>query len=347
MWRKVFAELVLLYFISFFSCSSGIKLQFKQPAQQRLVGIKRLVVAPCKGVEDVALMCNFLTTFLKQTNYFELFDRNKFSVALAQNQLSYEKIKHPDSLSQIGKLVNVDGIIFSELTILEFLPDEQGVEKVEKSVWTGEYERDENGEIIEEISLTGEKIKKKKYKLQTVKQHYRIRKAKIGANFQLIDLQKGSSIVSRELTENYTSDKIIKEEADKIPSDDEIKRILILNIVRKFCDDIAPKTLTVKRFIETGTALIDSGTVHAKAGRWNEAMEFWNQAQKAFPTNARVYYNLGLAHEARGDYKSAEIYYKKATLLNPKKKLYQKAIQKVKKMWLEKKEQGVERKNNG
>lgn len=336
MWRKVFAELVLLYIISFFSCSSGIKLQFQQPAQQRLVGIKRLVIAPCKDVEDVALMCNFLTTFLKQTNYFELFDRNKFSVALVQNQLSYEKIKSADSLSQIGKLLNVDGIIFSELKILEILPDEQGLEKVEKSVWTGEYERDGNGEIIEEISLTGEKIKKKKYKLQTVEQHYRIRKAKIGANFQLIDLQKGSSIVSRELAENYTSDKVIKEEAHKIPSDDEIKRILILNIVHKFYDEIAPKTLTVKRFIETGTALIDSGTVHAKAGRWNEAMEFWNHAQNAYPTNARVYYNLGLAHEAQGDYKSAEIYYKKATLLNPKKKLYQKAVQKIKKMWLEK-----------
>ena len=336
MWRKILAAVILIIIGDFFSCSSGVKLQFQQPGQDHLIGIKRLVIAPCDGADEAGLLCNFLTTLIKQTDYFELFDSNKFSAALEQEQLSYEKIKQAGLNSQVGKLLNVNGVIFSELKSLEISADEQGVEKVEKNVWTGEYERDANGTIIEELSPTGEKTKKKKYKHQLVDQHYRFRKAKIEASFQLVNLQQGSSIVTRELTENYVSDKIIREENQKAPSDDEIKNTIALNIVQKFFDEIAPKAITVKRVIEMGTALIDSGAIYAKTGQWNRAREYWDQAQKVYPADARVLYNMGLAFEAQGDYKSAVIYYKKASLLNPKKKLYQQAVQNLGNMWQKK-----------
>jgi len=337
-WRGIYdwCSIVEILVNNFYVCSSRNKLRFQQPVEKHLIGIKRLVIAPCEGLDEAALICNFLTSLLKREEYFLLFDRNKFSAALEQNQLTYERIKQSDSLGQIAKLVNVDGIIFSELKTFEILPDEQGVEKVEKSVWTGEYERDENGQIIDEISSTGKKIKKKKYKLQTVDQHFRVRNARINVHFQLIDLQKGTSIFSQEFIENYSSGKIIKEESQKVPTDDEIKMAIAQNIVTRFFSKIEPKTITVKRVIEKGTALIDSGVVHAKAGRWSRAKEFWNEAQKNLPTDARIYYNLGLAVEAEGDYNSAEIYYKKASLLNPKEKLYQKAVQNIRKRWQEK-----------
>ncbi|UCE06463.1 MAG: tetratricopeptide repeat protein [bacterium] len=333
MWRKFFGVVILLFSVNLVSCSSGIKLQFQQPAGKRLIGIKRLVIAPCEGLDDAALICNHLSSVLKQKDYFVLFDRNKFSSALEQHQLTYEKIKQPDSLGQMAKLLNIDGIIFSELKTFEILPDEQGVNKIEKSVWTGEYERDENGQIIEEISPTGETTKKKKYILQTIDQNYRIRKAKMSVSFQLIDLGKNALIFSQELIENYTSGKIIKEESQTIPTVDEIKRTLAHDMVTSFLSKIEPKTITVKRVIETGLALIDSGAAHARAGRWSQAAEVWNQAQKIFPTDARIYYNLGLAAEAQGDYESAEVYYKQASLINSKKRLYKKAVQYIRKMW--------------
>lgn len=336
MWQRIFVATTIIVIFNFFSCSSGIKLQFQQPAQDHLIGIKWLVVAPCTDTDEATLMCNFITTFIQHTNYFDLFDRDSFSKALEQNDLSYDNIRQGDSLNQIGKLLDIDGIIFSELKILKILPDEQGIDKIEKLVWTGEYERDEDGKIIMEVSPSGEKNRKKKFKLQTVDQHYRIRKAKIEAIFQLIDLQKGSIVISRESTENYRSDKIIEEESQKLPTDDEIKRKLILYVVQNFLNEIAPKVVKVKRIIETGNALIDSGEVHAKAGRWDDAKEIWNRAEKIYPYDARVYYNLGVACEAQGDYELAEIYYQKALLLSPKKKLYQKAVQNIRKIWQEK-----------
>ncbi len=332
MWRKYLLRVVLLFFVIFVSCSSGIKLQFHQPAGKDLIGIRNLVVAPCQGLGDVDLVCSYLTSQLEQNNYFLLFDRNNFSLSLEQNHLTYENIKQLDSLSQVAELAVVDGVLFSELKSLEIPTDEEGVEGVKKTVWTGDYERDKNGEIIEEISPNGEKTKKKKFSLQTVDQHYRIRNAKMIVSFQLIDLKKGSAIFSQELTANYTSGKIIKEEEQAIPSDDDIKQALAQDIVNRLLDKIEPRLISVKRPIEKGVALIDSGAVYAQAGRWNQAQQVWNEAEKLLPVDARIYYNLGLAAEALGDYSVAEIYYKKAELLNPKKKLYHKAVNNIRKM---------------
>ena len=336
MWRKLLWLSILLFFVEFFSCASGIKLQFQKPAGKQYVGIRQLVVAPCEGKDDVKLICDYLTSLLKQSDYFFVFDRNQFSSALDQINLTYEKIKQLDSLSQYAILPNVDAIIYSELKSIEILPDELGVEQVQKSVWTGEYERDQNGQIIEEIGPDGEKQRKKKIKLEMVDQHFRVRNAKMSANFELIDLKKGASLFSQDLIENYTSGKIIKEESQPIPTDDEVKRTLAQNIVAKFLGYVAPKKITVKRKIEKGTALIDSGAVYAKAGNWSQAQETWSEAEQAFPIDARIYYNLGLAAEAQGDFDSAQTYYQKAVLLNPKKKLYQKAAENINKVWQEK-----------
>jgi len=155
-------------------------------------------------------------------------------------------------------------------------------------------------------------------------------------SFQLIDLKKRSAIFSQEVTANYTSGKIIKEEEQPIPTDDDIKQKLAQNIVDGLLGKIEPRIINVKRPIEKGVALIDSGAVHARAGRWDRAQQVWNEAEKAMPADARIYYNLGLAAEALGDYSAAEVYYKKAELLNPKKKLYQKTVNNIRKMWQKK-----------
>lgn len=334
--RRILVVLAMVFIVNLMVCSSRIRLQFHQPSKKDLIGIKRLVIAPCEGTDEAGLLCGFLKEMVEQADYFELFDRNKFTMALEQNQLTYEKIKQADSLVQIGILLNVNGIIFCELKSLKTLRDEQGVDKVEKMVWTGEYERDQQGEIIEEMNESGEITKKKKFKLQTVDHHYRIRKAKIKANFKLIDLQKAAAIVTQELVDSLASEKIIREENQKAPSDDEMKNAIIQRAVQKFFTQIAPRKITTKRVIESGAVPIDSGIVYAKNGQWIKAMDFWDRSQRINPNNPRIQYNLGLACEAMGDYNSAEIFYKKASLLNPKKKLYQKAIQKLRKVWQEK-----------
>jgi len=336
MWRKWSLLFLGGVFSIVFSCTSGLKLQFQKPAHPYLVGMKRLVIAPCGENDDATMMCRFLTDLIEESDYFSLFDRNQFAAALEQNQLTYQSIRQGDSTRQVAKLLDVDGVLFASLDAIKILPDEKGVEQVQKSVWTGEYERDENGRIIEEITATGERQKKKKFKLQMVDQHYRIRKAECKANFQLIDLHNSKTILAQDLKERYASDKIIQEESQRAPGDDEIKTILLHRIARRFFDVIAPEIVTTRRTIETGTALLDSGAVYARAGKWQQAKKSWEQAQQERPADARAYYNLGLACEALADYESAEVYYKKASLLNPKKKKYQKAAENIRKMWQEK-----------
>lgn len=334
--KKKLSVILIVLMVNLLFCSSGNRLRFYQPARQNLIGIKQLVLAPCEGNHDAALLCSYLTSAIEQTSYFSLFDQNEFTAALQQRKLSYENLKQADSLVQIGLLLDLDAIIFSELKSIEIFPDESGVETVAKSVWTGEYERDANGTIIEEMSPLGEVVKKKKYKLQNVEQHVRIRTAKIQANFAVIDLKKGGRLITQELTENYVSAKSIVEENQQLPAEDGIKRTLAQQVVTRFFKEIAPKEIFLKRAIEKGTALLDSGAVHARKGAWQNASEFWTVAQKSQPTDARIYFNLGIASEAMGDYDLAISYYKKAALLNPKKKVYQQASENLKKLELKK-----------
>lgn len=329
---KILNIIAALFILNLLFCSSGTRLRFYRPAQPNLIGIKQVVLAPCDGTEDSELICSNLTSLIQQADYFTLFDQNEFTATLQAKRISYEYLKQADSLNQIGVLLNLDAIVFADLKSIDIYPVEQGVETVAKSVWTGEYERDQNGTIIEEISATGESVKKKKFKLQNVDQRYLIRNAKIIVDFTLVDLKRGGLLVSKELIEDFSSGKIVTEENQKLPSEDEITRILAREVVKKLFNEIAPKNILVRKTIEKGTALIDSGAVYARAGNWKKAIEFWNEAQKKQPTDGRSYFNLGIASEAMGEYDLAASYYKKASLLNPKKKLYQKAIEDLKKI---------------
>lgn len=333
MWRSslfIFSMIGLLLDFG----SAADKLRFLEPGQPKLAGIKRIAIAPCAEQDEAQQLCGFLQTAFAASDYFELFDQNKLTAALEQQQMSYESLRSSDSSKQISKLIPIDGILFAAIKKLELLPDELGIEKVPKSVWTGEYERDNAGNVIEEIGPTGEMVKKKKFKLQTVEQHFRIRRATVIASFELINLKNGTQLLARERTENYSSEKLIMEDAPKIPRDDEIKRLLIATIVRNFLAEIWPKTVITSRQIEKTDAVPDSGMTLARNGEWKKAQQFWERLQRKAPTDARVYYNLGLALEAQGNYETAERYYVQASLLNTKQKRYQKAIQNLRKKWL-------------
>jgi len=329
---RIFSAFIILFAI--ISCASRTKLVFQQPAGRPLVGLKRLAIAPIEGSAETSLIYHLLDETLRQDDYFDIADPNQMSATLARYQLTYDQIKQLDSLRPTASLLNIDGFIFCEVKSFKILPDEHGQEMVPKQVWTGEYERDQNGRIIEEPGPNGEMIKKKKIKLQTVEQHYTIRQANGQVQFQLIDVKKRSVALSRNIDRNYRSEKIIKEESQRAPTDEEIKKILATNVVNDIISSIAPKKVNVKRPIERGIALLDSGAVLARLGQWRQAQQVWLEAEQKLPTDARVYYNLGLAAEAQGDYSSAEIYYNKAALLNPKRKLYQRSVTKIRETWL-------------
>ena len=238
--KYLISLLVVIFATYFFSCSSGNKLRFYQPVKQNLIGVRKVVIAPCAGTEDASLLCAVLESAIKKTNYFQLFDKNKFESVLEQYNLTFDLLFQADTTSKLGKLLNVDALAFANLKKLEIFPTEKGTDRVEKMVWTGEYERDETGEIIEEVTAQGKTVKKKKFKFQPVDQGYQIRTGKISAEFRLIDLKKGSVIYSQELAGDYNSGKIIHDEGQTIPTNDTVKRQLILQISRRFINEISP-----------------------------------------------------------------------------------------------------------
>lgn len=334
MMRQVVRWIIPLWlFACLLNCSSQSRLIFQQPAGRQVVGLKRLAIAPIEGAAEADLIYRLLDEKLRQDDYFEIADPNNIQVTLARYQLTFEQIKQLDTLRPAASLLDIDGIIFLSVKSFKILPDEHGQEMVAKNVWTGEYERDQFGQIIEEPGPNGELVKKKKIKLQTVEQHYTIRQANAQVLFQLIDLKNRAIAISRSIESNYRSEKVIKEESQRAPTDEEIKRTLAIDVVNQIVSHIAPRKVGVKRAIEAGTALLDSGAVLARQGQWRQAQQVWLEAERQTPTDARVYYNLGLAAEAQGRFSEAEIYYKKAALLNPKRKLYQAAAKRIREFW--------------
>ena len=329
---------VLLLLVYLISCSSGFKLKFQQPGLISLAGIKRVAVAPGTGLEQASIIEKKIVDNLKKISFFQLFDKETLDDSLWQHQLTYPQIFESDSLAlvEIGGILNLDAMLFINLKTLELEFDAQGQEKIERMVWTGEYERDEFGEIIEDEDSSGVKTKRKKLKIKILDQGFQFRSAKIEVVFRMVDFQMGLAIGSWDKVEHYVDNTLIGIASHDLPSEEEIKEILIDQVVNDFIDEIAPQSITKKRPIETGFAKVDSGVVFAKNGQWNDALKTWEEFEENHPGNAKIYYNIGLAYEAQGDYTSAEVHYLKASLLDNKNKLYQKAINNIKDIWIEK-----------
>lgn len=340
MQKKLIRTLAVILGLSLFSCASGLKLQFQQPAHVSLAGVKRLAIAPCTGVKEASALEEKLVLDLDSLNYFLLFDKNKLSDTLRQHQLTYSQIALSDSASliKIGEELYLDAMLFSDLKILELEIEAHGSEKIERKVWTGEYERDEFGEILTEKNADGVEVKRKKMKVKILDQQFQIRKASIDVFFRFVDFQMGTVFGAWNIVENYVDNTLIGKDSENLPDENQIKDILINRALKKLLGEIAPKITNVKRPIETGIAALDSGVVFARNNQWDEALKVWQRAEETHPTNAKVYYNLGLALEAQGNFRAAEMQYLSASLLDINNKLYEKALGNIQKIWIAKRE---------
>ena len=337
MCKKSITMLALILGMLLLSCASGVKLQFQQPAHVSLAGVKRLAIAPCTGLKEASILENKIISKFDSLDYYLLFDKKILSDTLRQHQLTYQQIFESDSVSliNIGDQLFLDAMLFSDLKILELEFEAQGFEKIEKKVWTGEYEHNEFGEIIEE-NTEGEPVKKKKLKVKILEQQFQLRKARIEVFFKFVDFQMGSVFSTWNIVENYVDNTLIGKDSENLPDENQIKNMLLDKAIDNLLDEIAPKITIVKRPIETGFAVLDSGVTFARQNNWDEAIKLWQKAEKTHPKSAKVYYNLGPAFEAKGNYKSAEMQYLNALLLSGDNKLYRRAIKNIQKIWMEK-----------
>ncbi|OQX87259.1 hypothetical protein B6D60_04240 [candidate division KSB1 bacterium 4484_87] len=317
------------------ACASGIKLQFTRPGQIAFAGIKRLVVAPVTGIRQAPRFEEELVAALGKTGFYTILRDADVRNILLKHGVTYDDIAAADSLrmSDVAVWLQADGILFCELKDLDISYMALGAEKVERLVWTGEYERDEFGEIVMVQDSSGAMIKKKKLKIKFIDQKFQLRDAKVEVAFRLIDFQIGRIIGTWNKEEHYIENIVEGDKFQEFRSEKEIKQMLMDKVIREFVQEIGPRIEFVKRQPEGGIAELDSGIVFAQQNNWEKALDVWSRAEDKYPNNASVYFDVGLAHEAVGNYKMAEMYYLKAGLLAPKQKKYRKAVSRIRKIW--------------
>ena len=105
-----------------------------------------------------------LTDMLNQTGKFiVLGETDMRAAALDEQDFAASGLVDDATAAEIGKILGVQALIFGEVTTYS-AEDKQGKEKVKKQVWTGEYETDKDGNVIEQEGLFGIKHKQKKLK---------------------------------------------------------------------------------------------------------------------------------------------------------------------------------------
>ena len=300
------------------------KIQIYKPAREELWGIKKIAIA---SVDDEKTVFTLLDIKLRQTNFFLVSQPENIENKLHQAGLTIEDLADTQKSKQVSEILAVDALLFAKVTDCHVDPDITGEEQVKKQIWTGKYQRDKNDKIIEE-NIDGKLVKKKLFEEKIINQKYRIRKGICSITFNLIDGQSGKVAVSTIVSKKYDSGKIPEEEIKSSPSPDQVERKLSVEAIADFVKYISPKLESVKRNIEAGDGFIDEGKIYALEGLWTEALEAWLKGERMFPNNSGVYYNIGLAYEALGEYEQAEIYYKKAMLIKDKKQ-YKKALKNI------------------
>jgi len=298
-----------------FACSgaSYITVDVLKPAEINLSGVKTVAVVDFQGpVRSGSQIATYLQSYLLNTGYFDLLEREKLKRILDEQDLGLSGVVDRATAVKVGKLLGVQAMIFGEVTTYEVERDQLGVDKVEKEVGTGRYEY-----ISKKDKKTGKVERTKREIMETViiDRPYRIRRGSVGANFRIVKVETGQLAAVHSDMKTFVSDKIYRDTGEVLPPKAQILTDLSRVLCEEFVHMIAPHTVTESWYIESGDDRIKEGTKYAEAGLWPEAMEVWSAAIRENPDDPAGYYNLGLAYEVQGDLDKAEEYYGEALRL--------------------------------
>jgi tetratricopeptide (TPR) repeat protein len=236
--------------------------------------------------------------------------------------------------AEMGRILGVEALILGEVTSYG-ADDQEGIEQVRKRVWTGEYEKDKDGNVVYEKGLFGSKHKKKIYREQFVDEPYVVRSATVGINFRVVDVKTGHLLAIKSQSSSYNKKAKGSAQIGKLPDKCYILESLSRKVVETFVRHIAPYYTTITKKFEKGTGASKQAIKMAQSGLWDEAREVFEREAQARPTSAN-YYNLGVCYEALGMYHEAEEQYRNA-VSSKAKDLYMEALADIKKLKEEKK----------
>ena len=320
------ARVVLMLGLCFAGCAPQTTLRIMKPAAVDVSGIKRLAVLDVSSQGQAGRLAeSLLTSRLWQTGFYTLVERSELERILQEHALNLSGVVDATTAAQVGQLLGVDAVLLGEVLTYS-TEDHHRVQKVKKKVWTGEYERDDKGNIIYEKTLFGGKVKKKKYREEFVNQKVLERDATVVVSFRLVDVQTGR-IRATKLKSHSSKASVVSGEGD-LPTADAMLQQLLAQCVDEFVILLTPHFVEIRTRFARGDEAINRGIELAKNGLWDKAGEVWKGVVRTDPQNHAAWYNLGLAFEAQGRFQQAVQAYDRAVNLKASK-LYMKALQRA------------------
>jgi curli biogenesis system outer membrane secretion channel CsgG len=326
---------LLLFFCLLFSCAAPkVALRVKRPAEVDMSDYRKIAVADFGGPgRSGSQAAAILTSEVYKTGYFNMFERQEMERILDERDFAVSGLVDDATAAEMGRILGVEALILGEVTSYS-ADDKQGTEQVRRQVWTGEYEKDEEGNVVYEEGLFGTKFKKKIYREQFVDEPYVVRSATVAINFRVVDVKTGHLLAIKSQSSSYNEKATGTDEIGKLPDKHYILENLSREVVETFVRHIAPYYTTITKEFEKGTGASKQAIKMAQSGLWDEAREVFEREAQARPTSAN-YYNLGVCYEALGMYHEAEEQYKNAVSSKAKDR-YIEALADIKKLKEEK-----------
>ena len=296
-----------------------IEIRYDRPAVYDVSAhVKRVAVAEFGGqtAEDKRwgeVASDKLVSLLDQTNRkfrrYELVDRKGLKAVMDERDLRLA-ISDTDSAGKVGKLANVQAIIYGNVTAMH---------------------RDEH--------LTRQTFDISSRSMKTVPYVRRVCQATL--NFTMVDVDTGKTIATLTPRRDYDSDKQTKGGAaaftkalgvggDDTAAIDSTIDGMIDACVQEFVGKISPHEEAFKIALESGKSkFVDKGNSLAVEREYKDALAQYRKGISDQPKDAGALFNAGLMCEATGDFKSAEEYYAKALDLRDGEKKFIQARRRV------------------
>ncbi|MCP4631695.1 MAG: tetratricopeptide repeat protein [candidate division Zixibacteria bacterium] len=327
---RMLTAILIIVLIGVVSCSAPkTKISVLKPSKVDMSNHRNIAIADFRGDGNSGrTIATKLTSQLFKSDYFSIMERSQIEELLAEQSLGLTGAVDPETAAELGKVLGVQAIIFGEVGAYR-VEDESGTEKIKKRIWTGEYEKDDNGKIIYEKTLFG-KSKKKKYKEEFVDEPYIVRSGTVQVSFRVVDVETAVLLAAETGSRDYSKKATGTNDIGRLKPKDAILSSLTDQAISQFVPVISPHSVEVTKKFEKGSDLTKRAVKLAQSGLPEKAVPIFEKEAETNPSE-KTFYNLGLCYEILGRYDDAEVEYDRAVTLEPKT-LYIEALKSIRKL---------------
>lgn len=334
--RSALVAAVCLGLAGCFTPMEKVKIERLEPPLADVRGIRELAVLPfadkALGYEVGDLVAGKLANVIVSTGRYRVMKLDQVKKRLAAAKINFAYPPDGAMVRRIGVVLNVDAVLCGEIRKFSF--DETGrVLKSREQVWTDEYMRDRDGNVISDAGQGEESVPRKRMESRVVEKNALRRSAVLELDIRVSDAFLGNVICAETESESGSWEGTGPAGIARIPPREVIFDLLLDRASKKFVRQIAVHPIEEERVLERGMFPATSlGVELAKNNLWDEAAEKWMQATKAKPAESAAYYNLGVAFERKGILDFASKAYQNALARNPQSERYIKAVAAIQKL---------------